>query len=53
MAGAHWAPEIGYDPDRDPQIGLLNNRNIPMRHDSIDSLRGFLFVRRTRHAPNR
>lgn len=45
LAGAHWTPELGYAPDRAPQIGLHDDHNIPLRHDSIAVLRGFLLVR--------
>jgi hypothetical protein len=44
LAGAHWTPEVGYALDRDPQLGLRDDHNIPVRHDSIAALRGFLLV---------
>lgn len=47
MAGAHWTPEIGFAPDRDPSIVPLDPKDatpLPLRHDSNASLRGFLLV---------
>lgn len=44
LAGAYWTPELGYAPDRNPLIGPCDEHSIPVRHDSIASLRGFLLV---------
>ena len=45
MAGAHWTPEMGFDPDRDPSIAPLDPQITPLRHDCNASLRGFLLVK--------
>jgi hypothetical protein len=44
MAGAHWNPDIGFVPDRNPSIVALDTHAIPLRHDSNASLRGFLLI---------
>ena len=44
MAGAHWTAELGYNPDQKPHFDRIDDNNIPVRHDSIASLRGFLLV---------
>ncbi|MFS2108096.1 AAA domain-containing protein [Sphingomonas sp. Sphisp140] len=44
MAGAFWTPEIGFAPDADPQLRPIQERDLPVRHDSNAFLRGFLLV---------
>lgn len=44
LAGAYWTPEVGYSPDRPPQISALDGHNTPVRHDSLASLSGFLLI---------
>lgn len=44
MAGAFWNPEIGYAPDATPSLRALEERDLPIRHDSNAFLRGFILV---------
>lgn len=44
MAGALWTPEVGYAANREPPLAPFGDDALPVAHNSVSSLRGFLLI---------